>query len=126
MQVYVSSLSDEKAREYRLADNRVGEMTSWDHGALVLELREFESGLVDRYFPDFDLEVEQVKTATDVTQNEVEQAAKRVLEVTEPAALTTVEVTCPSCFNTFKVRADSLPGLSRGDVTEMKAGGTAK
>jgi hypothetical protein len=123
--VYVTDLPEEKVKEYRLADNRTGEMTDWDHGALVLELREFEQGLLDRYFPDFDLEIEMVATATDVTQGQVDDATKRVLDIREPPPLATVEVVCPSCFHTFKVRADSLPGLSKGEVQEMKAGGKA-
>lgn len=126
IQVYVTDLPEDKVREYRLADNRTGEMTTWDHGALVLELREFEQGLVERYFPDFDLEIAQVASATDVTKSDIDQATKKVLEVREPPPLATVVVVCPSCFHEFKVRADSLPGLSKGDVQEMKAGGAAK
>src|SRR5690348_363088 len=34
VQVYVSDLSEEKAKEYRLIDNRTSEMTTWDHEAL--------------------------------------------------------------------------------------------
>lgn len=122
VQVYVTDLPEDKVREYRLADNRTGEMTSWDHGALVLELREFEKDLLDQYFPDFDLEISQVAGATDVTQNDVDRATQRVLEVREPPPLTTVEVVCPSCFNVFKVRADNLPGMDEG----VKVGGTAE
>jgi hypothetical protein len=106
--VYVTRLSEDKVREYRLADNRTGELTSWDQQALVLELREFEKAVVSRFFPDVDLEVAQARAATAVTQAELD-AAESVTAPRETAPVATVDVQCPACRGSFKVRADSLP-----------------
>lgn len=124
VEVYVSTLDEDKIREYRLADNRTGEMSSWDHNALVLELREFETGLAGKYFPDVDLEIEQLDAALNaVNQQDIDEATKKATTIPEAATLNTVEVKCPSCYGTFEVRSESLPGLSKGEVARMKAGG---
>lgn len=106
--VYVTRLPEDKVREYRLADNRTGELTSWDQQALVLELREFEKSVVERFFPDVDLEVAQARAATAVTQAELD-AAESVTAPRESAPVATVDVQCPACRGSFKVRTDSLP-----------------
>ena len=124
--VYVADLPEEKAKEYRLIDNRTGEMTTWDHSALVLELREFEQGLLEAFFPDIDLEIGQINSAVGtVTQQDVDAAESSVRKVKEAESILTTEVVCPSCFHSFKVRTDSLPGLSRNDLSEMQDGGAA-
>lgn len=120
VEVYVTDLPDEKVREYRLVDNRTSEMSTWDHAALVIELREFETELLEFYFPDVDLEVAAITDAL-VTDQDVEDATKGVLTVKEAPVFLTTEVVCPSCYHSFEVRTDSLPGLSRNDLQEMKA-----
>lgn len=121
VQVYVADLPKDKADEYRLVDNRVGEMTSWDHETLVAELREFESDLLERYFPNVDLEIGQIESALKVTQKDVDNAAESIQKVNEGERLLSTKVKCPSCFFIFDVRTDSLPGLSYEDIETMKA-----
>lgn len=124
--VYVSDLPEDKAKEYRLIDNRTGEMTSWDHSALILELREFEVTLLESFFPDIDLEIGQIDAAMQgVTQKQMDAAENAIKRVKEAESILTTEVVCPSCFHSFKVRTDSLPGLSRNDLTEMAGDGAA-
>lgn len=124
--VYVADLPEAKAKEYRLIDNRTGEMTTWDHSALVLELREFETTLLESFFPDIDLEIGQVKEALNVTNDDVEKAEESIRKVKEAETILTTEVVCPSCFHSFKVRTDSLPTVTRNDLSEMKAGGATE
>lgn len=119
--VYVADLPEEKVREYRLIDNRVGEMTTWDHEALVAELREFEAGLLEAYFPNVDLEIGQIQSALKVTQKDVDNAAETIQKVNEGDTLLSTKVKCPSCYFVFDVRTDSLPGLSYEDLENMKA-----
>jgi site-specific DNA-methyltransferase (adenine-specific) len=119
--VYVSDLPEDKAREYRLVDNRTSEMSSWDHTALVMELREWEQGLLSAYFPDIDLEIDQINSAMDVTQKDVDDATAKMLEVHGTGKVMTTQVVCPACFHTFEVRTDSLPGLSHQDMAELEA-----
>lgn len=123
VEVYVATgLSQEKVQEYRLIDNRVGEMTSWDHDSLVQELREFESKLLQDYFPEVDLEIGQIQSAINVTQKEVDRAVEAIQHVKEADPIMQTSVKCPSCYFEFKVRTDSLPGLSRADLIEMADG----
>lgn len=104
-----SHLSADKIREYRLVDNRTGEATTWDHDALVMELREFETSLIDSFFPDVDLEINLVDTA--VTEQNVLDAGDKIQEITEASAQSTHTTTieCPSCTFHFDIRTRSLP-----------------
>lgn len=112
VQVYVTDMDEAKAREYRIVDNKTSEMTTWDHAALVLELREFEQGLLDRFFPEVDLEIEMVASAGAVTENEIAWQTDKVGSITEAADTPTTEVVCPSCFHTFMVRTSALPRMA--------------
>lgn len=123
--VMVANLPDEKARAYRLVDNKTSEMTAWDHDSLVMELREFEIGLLEKYFPDVNLEIEQISSANQVTQDQYDNAAKQVTEIREQSDIMAhaTEVVCPSCEQIFRVRTKSLPGLTWEDLEELVAGG---
>jgi hypothetical protein len=117
--VVVSTLPAEKAKEYRLVDNRTSELTSWDHDTLVMELREFETALLDQFFPDIDLEIGLVNRAVD--EQDVADAEANVKRITEadPNITHTTSVTCPACFHSFEVRTRSLPGVSTQDIDDM-------
>lgn len=113
--VYVLDITEEKAREYRLIDNKTSELSEWDHNSLVMELREWDQQLLESYFPDVDLEIGQLRDM-EVTQDDVDEAVKSVSKIREAPPQPLVEVVCPSCFHTFKVKAASLPGLSHSDI----------
>jgi len=122
--ILVTDLPEAKAREYRLVDNRTGEMTGWDHDALVMELREFEHDLLQTFFPDMDLELELVSGSTGPSEDELKWAqekAQRVKGATEASQHTT-NVTCPSCAGVFAVRTRSLPGMNEKLVEEIARG----
>ncbi len=122
-EVYVASdLTAEKVKEYRLADNRLGEMTAWDHGALVMELREWESKLLENFFPEMDLEIDAINAASpDVTAGDVAKATREVEHIKDPGELLVTEVECPACLEFFQVSTASLPGLSRTDLEQLSA-----
>lgn len=126
IEVYVTDLPADKVNEYRLIDNRTGEMTTWDFDALVLELREFEEGILNEYFPDMDLEIGMISEATQVSKQDMENAADKITSVKEadPTAVHTTTVECPSCFHQFQVRTRSLPGLSHDDLGTLANGET--
>lgn len=116
-EVLRADLPEEKAREYRLVDNRTSEMTFWEHDALVAELREMEQGMLDRFFPDVSLEIESVSEATAITEEDVQEAIRATETVRETARTNThtTEVVCPSCFHTFDVITKTLP-VSSNDL----------
>lgn len=123
VEVYRANLPEEKAKEFRLIDNRIGELGQWDHAALVIELREMEEGLLERFFPDIDLEVALIRDEQ-VTAADVEEATQKALSVKEKAPMHTTKVECPSCFGLFDVRTESLPTLSWDDLKELESGST--
>lgn len=118
--VYVMDLPEDKIRQYRLVDNKTGELSDWDMNALVIELREWEEELLSTYFPDIDLEVGMINEATKVTEEDMKAAEEKVTRVTEASTQPLVEVVCPSCFHSFDVRASSLPGISFDDLNDMR------
>lgn len=122
--VLVAALTPEKIKEYRLVDNRTGEMSGWDYNALVIELREFDQGLIDTYFADVDIEIQQLEGTQGPTQQEIDSAEKRTGTVSEAAeeALHTTTVVCPSCFHRFDVRTKSLPGMGSKAIAELTGG----
>lgn len=115
-----ADLTDEQANAYRLVDNRTGEMTDWDYDSLVAELREFEAGLLNDLFPEIDLEIQQIETAVGPTQGDIDDASEAIKNVTPPPPQLLTGVVCPSCGAEFKVRTDSLPGLSANDIEELR------
>lgn len=103
--VLISDLDAEKAREYRLVDNRTQEYTSWDKDRLVMELREWDEALVEEFFPHIDLDAADRRGITSVTYQDLEKAQQRLDTQGEDTGeeRVTVDVTCPHCFKTFTV-----------------------
>ena len=124
--IHVTDLPPEKIKEYRLVDNRTGEMSSWDHNNLVMELREFEHSLLDTFFPEIDIEVSLVSSATGPSEQELKWAEEKANTVKQAsdASQHTTEVTCPSCSGHFHVKTRSLPGMDEKTIEEIPDGGT--
>jgi len=120
VQVYLLDISEEKAKQYRLVDNRTNELSEWDHKSLVLELREWDAQLLETYFPNIDLEIGQLKSM-EVTQNQVDQAVTKATNVREASIDPLTKVICPDCDHSFKVKAASLPGITFSDLDKLRA-----
>lgn len=105
------NLPPEKAKQYRLIDNRTAELTSWDYNALILELREFDEGLLTTFFPDISLEADQIDQVTRVTAEEVAAAEEKVHSLPGWDPVESVEIVCPQCFHSFEIRRDSIASM---------------
>lgn len=125
VQVYVArNLTDEQARQYRLVDNRAGELSDWEHERLVMELREFEQSVLDTFFPDVDLEIEALENVG-TTSKDIERGAVKAAQVSqqdETRGLMT-QVECPQCLKHFPVSTASLPNLSAADLKALTLSG---
>lgn len=117
IEVYVTDLPEDKVREYRLIDNKTSELGKWDQDALVIELREFEEGLLEQFFPEVDLEIEAVNQEL-LSDKDLIKAAEKITKVKEVPEVATTEVECPSCYKVFKVRTSTLPGITAADLEE--------
>jgi hypothetical protein len=115
-------LTPDQIKEYRLVDNRTGELSTWDYDSLVMELREFEKDMVTSFFPEINLEMSLV-SQTVASQRDIELADKKIGTVQDAAeeSLQLTEVTSPAWRDIFKVRTRSQPGM-----TDVKAFETAK
>lgn len=118
-EVIVADLPEAKAREYRLADNKTGELSEWDHESLVTELREWETGLLDDFFPNVDLEVTQLKSE-EVSAEDVQDAVDRVSQTPEREEKMTTSVECPECHDSFQIHTQTISGLSEDQYQELK------
>jgi hypothetical protein len=111
--VVVVDLPAEKAKEYRIADNRTSELAEWDRDLLIPELREI--GNLDDFevfFPDWDLgsmlEMQQVRfDPVVVTQGSVDsQQAKADAAMSDSSSSrlgNLMEVMCPCCGESFSI-----------------------
>lgn len=115
IQVVVSDLDSEKAREYRIADNAIAELGDWDWDALTEELQAFDDlSALDAFFPGAslgDLVSSSAPGDEDTrtpTQADVEEAERREQDRGSPSAPPMYEVACPECGATFYIRPDLL------------------
>jgi ParB-like chromosome segregation protein Spo0J len=106
--VLISDLPPEKAKEYRVMDNKTGEYATWDQDALVQELRAFEESLLATYFSDIDLRVGEIvaDTANRTTEDDVARAIQDITNTGSVAEVIVRKVTCPACYHEFEVRQD--------------------
>lgn len=105
----VVELDEQKAKEYRIADNKTHEMTIWDNDELMLELREIGNNVdMQDYFQNINLNnwlddsvgfnLDEI-SQTEYQQKQQEMESKFKDEVRKEK----VNVTCPHCFEDFEL-----------------------
>jgi hypothetical protein len=109
--VIVADLPPEKAKEYRIIDNKSGERSKWNDGLLLQELRETDLVIMQQYF-DEDLN-DLIKASTgavdwkDVTENDVvaalEDEENLIVEIDRSRKEATKDVICPYCGEEFQI-----------------------
>lgn len=107
----VADMDEEKAREYRLADNKIAEHSRWDAEALKLEVRDIDEadvlkglGFTEREIGNMlnDVIGEGVFQYDDATIQEVDRKIKGVFrERSQDAQDNYIEVACSSCGGVF-------------------------
>ena len=111
----VLDISDAKAKEYRIADNKTHEMTIWDNEELVVELREignFES--MQNYFQNIDLSSWLDDSVgfnlNPMTAEKVDKVQTNLEERFNAERTTedTVDVMCPHCYEEFEIKKSEL------------------
>ncbi len=112
----VSDMDKKKAKEYRIADNKISELSSWDIEALKLEVREIE-GLDS--LPGFSgtelsimLEELKVPEIPSVTQADMDQMTGGLEGKYENSSQeqqeSYIEITCPHCGEDFSLDAKDV------------------
>ena len=107
--VVVIDISEEKAKEYRIADNKTAEFAEWNMNDLVAELREL--GDMTAFFPMLDVAALLKDTAGSAyetpDQEDIEDRQERMEsafgETSDEIQESYSRVVCPSCKGEFYV-----------------------
>jgi hypothetical protein len=93
VEVVIADMPAKDARQYRLLDNKVGELTYWNYDLLVEEIGTFDRGIASLFFPELsDSQVQSFVTP------QAEAAQQWDLVVPE------ADLVCPHCWHSFAVR----------------------
>lgn len=101
-------LPPDKARAYRIADNKTSEFASWDMNALISELRAVQGAEnMQDFFPDFNLEdfLKEASISTPPTTEQINKTADTMNDRFKDQSKATqdgyVEMICPHCAEQF-------------------------
>lgn len=110
----IADLDEQKAKEYRIADNKTHEMTIWDNNSLMLELREIGNNFeMQDYFQNINLNnwlEDSVGFNMDpITEEEYEKKEQQMAEqYKEAGVIEAVTITCPHCLEEFELNKKDI------------------
>ncbi len=121
-EVMVSDLSESDARRHRIADNKIGEMSSWDPAFLLAELRDAEG--VAEFFDESELkslnENNSSKAQLQITQEQIDEHRKKMEEHHAKLSASSqdklVEVICEECGEKFAVDPVNIKASAKSDA----------
>ena len=98
-------ISEEKAREYRLADNKIREEREWDDDRLLVELRAVSEEMREMFFEGEMMDITDQfigKGVEEVTMKDV-LAAERNMQGRVPGKLKLISIKCDECGGEFSI-----------------------
>jgi len=102
--VLVTDLPPDKEAEYRVIDNRAGELVTWDHELLLPELREFANPEhLAMFFPEIDLSLDFSAETFTLDEDDIERAAKGLAARLKSRPDKSSRITCPHCGHVFAI-----------------------
>ncbi len=103
--VVISDMSDNQAKEYRLVDNRTSEYGEWDNNKVFLELREFaDEETARRFFPEINLSIDMNSATFVIDDVDMQRAASGLTNLTTGGGQKdTKTLTCPHCLEQFEI-----------------------
>lgn len=108
----VSDMDEKKAREYRLSDNKISELTEWDEQTLRSEARELQMiiGFDDDELADLLVETTKSINYMDYVSTDVSKANDDIMLKHERSGTANLNsfttITCPHCGNGFDIKKD--------------------
>ncbi len=130
--VIVSSMTAERAKEFRIVDNKTSEHAEWDMDKLVAELREIpEVAELQPFFKDvaisaFLSEAGGFNTNTPTAQEIQDQASALAVQYQQQEGMGFMTITCPHCATEFMLdRAELLRRTTTERIDQGKANETA-
>ena len=120
-------ISESKARELAIADNKIGEIATWNDDELVTQILAMEEERGDIDFSDIGFSADEIEELICRKQFGDEEIEAEIETETEQSGLTKISFTVPSEFGESSVGIvkghleDAFPDLSiRISATEMK------
>ena len=110
----IADLDEQKAKEYRIADNKVHELTVWNNDDLMIELREIGNNLdMQSYFQNVNLNTWlDSGIGFDMNNYTEEQFKKKEEDMNNkfknPSEQDRIELTCPHCLEGFELNKNNL------------------
>jgi ParB-like chromosome segregation protein Spo0J len=96
------NISAQKAKEYRIVDNKSSELAEWDFSTLIPELREIaEIDNIRDYFKD--VEMEDIQRASESMADKFSLISSNV-QIKEQSLM---HITCPHCSEEFTIEPNS-------------------
>lgn len=99
--VQIADMEPERARAYRLVDNKTHELTGWQDDKLRDELRAVAAADVERFFPNTELWPDSGTGL--VTDRDVADAENKLHQLTPEARRDLIPIVCPHCFTSTQV-----------------------
>jgi hypothetical protein len=123
VQVVVVDLPAQKAKEFRIADNKTSEVGEWDMPKLMMELKEISDlPRIQDYFPNLDIQsvVDSLpkNTTRDVLPSDIDNRTK--LLASDYTTRNTQEMRgfipmlCPDCGYEYSLRIDEIQKMIDG------------
>ena len=100
----ISDMDEQKAKEYRIADNKTSEFASWEMDSLNQELREIkDTEAFQAFYPEIDLEgFLNNNSGQNITPITVNQIAKKTTQLKNQfendREESVIEILCPHCL----------------------------
>ena len=132
--VVVIDLPAQKAKEFRIADNKTSDLGEWDFPKLILELKEIaDLPTMQTYFPDLDIKavVESLPNTVinDITHEDVQRTAGILASdyTTRNAeeAKGFIPMICPDCGYEYSLHIQAIQHMIDG-ITKQIAYGDSK
>lgn len=121
----IADLDEEKARQYRIADNKTSEFAEWDEDKLIRELRTmnipdemqdffFEPidellGFNANFVPEGDYEVDETAQqegieSTEKSREKIKEQQKKIEGELQQEKTEYIEVACPKCGEIIRIK----------------------
>lgn len=106
--VVADKLTPQQVKEYRLADNRTAEFTSWDTELLTKALDELSSFDADIFFPDLTADVAALDEVLDDMEVDEVEDYDDLPDLDQPVMQDTAIACCPRCSASVTISKTDL------------------
>lgn len=119
--IYVQDLTESQIREYRIADNKITELSTWDYDSLETELKTlggaigFNLNELTKLIGEGNVDFESY-TPEDIekTKKDLDDHFNKLYEQSEEY----IDLICPKCGEEFQIKRSELKGNTQRHLTK--------